>query len=140
MNLTHCNVIIKIPKVNMELLHSEYVKNVKRGMDINAVFLYRMGLGLYNNEYISVDSGILRGYMGGNYRKYISSLEFNKVIEMEKNPYSYVNNKGKVIHCKGTFSIRKSFSKRYRLTSNYRDLIDYEITDKKIISKLDKII
>jgi hypothetical protein len=133
-------MLVKIPKVDINLLHSEYVKNTKRGMDINAVFLNRMSLGLLSNSYVSVCSRVLRYYMGGNYRKYISSLEANGVIEVESNPYSYVNDMGKELHCKGTFSIRKSFAKRYRLTENYRDLIDYKITDEIIISKLDKII
>ena len=34
--------IIRVPKVDVNLLHSEYIKNTKRGIDINAVFLHRM--------------------------------------------------------------------------------------------------
>lgn len=135
---------VQIPQgIKINLLHNPFLKNTKRGFDINA-YLISLFIGKNNkkgrkiNDYITLNSSVLRNICGGGYSKYLSVLIELNIIEVFSKPYSYMLNDGTKIKSKGTFSIKFKRSKQYRLKCDSNTpLKEYSITDKHLLSKID---
>lgn len=126
-------------------LYNPYVKNKRRGCDVNAQIISTFVLKNQwkrkaINEYVPLNAEILRNICGGDYSKYLSYLVDAGVIEEYSSPYPYHCPKtGKTLICKGTYSLRLKKSKQYRLTCS-KDVVleSYTIIDKTVIDKINK--
>lgn len=134
---------VQIPQgIKLKHLHNPYLKNVKKGRDVNAHLLSLFVLKNQwkrkpINNYIALNSTVLRQVCGGSYAKYLSALIQQDIIEQYSNPYSHTYKDGTTIHSKGTYSTKFGLSKQYRLKCEpTAPLQEYNITDKNIIAKI----
>jgi hypothetical protein len=137
---------VQIPQgIPFSDLFNPYVKNKRRGSDVNAQIIST--LVLKNqwkrkpiNSYVPLNAQVLRNICGGDYGKYISALIQANIIEEYSAPYPYHCPKtGKTLICKGTYSLRLKKSKQYRLTCNKDAVLEsYTIVDKTVIAKINK--
>jgi len=137
--------LIQIPQgIALSGLYNPYVKNKRRGSDVNAHLVSMFVLkNKYKrkpiNSFIPLNSTVLRQMCGGDYSRYIKALLDNGLIEQYTAPYSYTMHNGKTIHCKGTYSTAFKQSKKYRLNIDPdTPLEDYVIRDKQVIAKINK--
>ena len=138
--------------VNFDVLFNPYKKNRKRGIDNNAFligyFVSKAEAGnLSFDTYFSLNSDVLRSYLGGDYKKYINALLNAGYLSEYSNPYTYTTKElvdGKEVEvekkCTGNYSIHKGISKKYKLNVGKGHALSkviktHYVTDKKIIEK-----
>lgn len=134
---------VQIPQgIEIKNLHNPYTKNNKRGRDVNAHLLSLfVSKNLWKrksiNNYIALNSRVLRKVCGANYHKYIASLIEQDIIEQYSSPYTHTYKDGTTISSKGTYSTKFGLSKQYRLKcESTAPLQEYTITDKSLIAKI----
>lgn len=136
---------VQIPQgIKFSDLYNPYVKNKRRGSDVNAQLIST--LVLKNqwkrkpiNSYVPLNAQVLRNICGGDYGKYISALIQANIIEEYSAPYEYTLRDGTVLKSKGTYSTRLKKSKQYRLTCTKDAVLEsYTIIDKTVLAKINK--
>lgn len=134
---------VQIPQgIQINNLHNPYTKNCKRGRDVNAhllsMFVQKNQWKRKSiNNFIPLDSRVLRKVCGANYHKYISALLEQNIVEQYSAPYTHTYKDGKTIKSNGTYSTRFGLSKQYRLVCEpSTPLQEYTITDEKLIAKI----
>ena len=136
---------VQIPQeITFSDLYNPYVKNRRRGSDVNAQIIST--LILKNqwkrkpiNSYVPLNAQVLRNICGGDYGKYISALLQANIIEEYSAPYEYTLRDGTVLKSKGTYSTRLKQSKQYRLKCDKDAVLEsYTIIDKTVIAKINK--
>lgn len=124
-------------------LYSPYVKNKRRGRDVNA---HLISLFILKNQWkkkningiINLNSTVLRQICGGNYSKYINAMIDAGVISQFNQPYDETINGVRYVS-KGTFSIKFNRSKQYHLNCKSDEVLEeYTIIDKQLIDKINK--
>jgi hypothetical protein len=134
---------VQIPQgISLSDVYNGYTKNQKRGSDLNAYLVsHLVSRNLYRrqkiNEFVPLSSSALRNMFGGDYSKYINSLQENGIIEEYSQPYEYTMYSGKKVKCKGTYSTSFGKAKQYRLLVDPETpLEDYTIDDKLVLQKI----
>ena len=123
-------------------LHNQYKKNKRRSRDVNAFLVgHLVQQNLYKrkkiNEFVPLNSGVLRNLCGGNYSKYLQKLIDLKVIEQYSRPTEIKLKDGTIWKHQGTYSTVNGISKRYRLLcDDSTPLKQYTITDKNLVRKI----
>jgi len=137
------NINVQLPQgLTLNNLHTEYKKNKRRGTDLNAYFVgHLIQRNLYKrkpiNEFVPMNSKVLRDVFGGNYAKYIQRLIAEGIIEEYSKPFEKTLYDGTVWKHNGTFSVKNGISKRYRLKVDAdAPLVTYSITDKALVKKI----
>ncbi len=140
------SISVQLPQgIVLSDLHTEYKKNKRRGTDLNAYFVGR--LVQHNqfkrkpiNDYVPMNSKVLRDVFGGNYAKYIKVLIKQNIIEEYSRPTEIKLHDGTVWKHNGTFSKALGISKKYRLlTDAETPLRSYKITDKALVRKINDV-
>ena len=140
------SISVQLPQgITLSDLHTEYKKNKRRGTDLNAYFVGR--LVQYNqfkrkpiNDYVPMNSKVLRDVFGGNYAKYIKALITQNIIEEYSRPTEIKLHDGTIWKHNGTFSKALGISKKYRLlTDAETPLRSYKITDKALVRKINDV-
>ena len=140
------SISVQLPQgIVLSDLHTEYKKNKRRGTDLNAYFVGR--LVHHNqfkrkpiNDYVPMNSKVLRDVFGGNYAKYIKVLIKQNIIEEYSRPTEIKLHDGTVWKHNGTFSKALGISKKYRLlTDAETPLRSYKITDKALVRKINDV-
>ena len=136
-------ITVQLPQgISLHNLHTEYKKNKRRGTDLNAYFVgHLVQRNLYKrkavNEFVQMNSKVLRDVFGGNYAKYIQRLISEGIVEEYSRPTEIVLHDGTVWKHNGTFSKSAGISKQYRLkVSKSTPLVEYKITDKALVKKI----
>ena len=136
-------IAVQLPQgLPLDNLHTEYKKNKRRGTDLNAYFVgHLIQRNLYKrnsiNEYVPMNSKVLRDVFGGNYAKYIQRLILEGIVEEYSRPTEIVLHDGTVWKHNGTFSKSAGISKQYRLKVDASaPLVEYKITDKALVKKI----
>ena len=132
--------IVKIPiDVNFDKCYNPYILNKKKGRDHIA---YILGVLVYKSEqkrldynsFHSLESKTLQSLFRNETKRYLQSLIDNEYIKLYSNPYTYIKN-GVKYKCNGTYKPGQT-SKRYALNITNPLLVEYVITDKKLIDKI----
>lgn len=136
-------ISVQIPQgFTFDCLHTEYKKNKRRGTDLNAYFVgHLIQRNLYKrnpiNDFVPMNSKVLRDVFGGSYAKYIKRLISEGIIEEYSRPTEIVLHDGTVWKHNGTFSKSAGISKQYRLlVDKATPLVEYKITDKALVKKI----
>ena len=136
-------ISVQLPQgLSLEGLHNPYKKNKRRGTDHNAYFIsHLIQRNLYRrkpiNEFVPMNSKVLRDVFGGNYAKYIQRLISEGIIEQYSKLYEKTLHNGTVWKHNGTFSIKAGISKQYRLLiDKSTPLVEYKLTDEQLIRKI----
>ena len=139
-------VSVQIPQgLPFSDLHTEYKRNKRRGTDLNAYFVGR--LVQHNqfkrkpiNEFVPMNSAVLRNVFGGNYAKYIKALIKQNIIEEYRRPTEITLKDGTVWKHNGTFSKALGISKKYKLLVDANiPLHTYRIKDKALVRKINEV-
>jgi predicted RNA-binding protein YlqC (UPF0109 family) len=143
---TQKNVIVQLPiGLPLDKLHQGYKKNKRRGTDLNAYFIgHLVKRNQFRrkpiNEYVPMNSKVLRDVFGGNYAKYIKRLIDEGIIEQYSRPTKIPRYDGTFWEHNGTYSVSAGISKQYKLlVAEETALVDYTITDKHLIKKLNNV-
>ena len=141
--VTDDTITVQLPQgLPLDNLHTEYKKNKRRGTDLNAYFVgHLIQRNLYKrnsiNEYVPMNSKVLRDVFGGNYAKYIQRLILEGIVEEYSRPTEIVLHDGTVWKHNGTFSKSAGISKQYRLKVDASaPLVEYKIRDKALVKKI----
>ena len=124
-------------------LHNQYKKNKRRSRDVNACLvghLVKQNLIKRKkiNEFVPLNSRVLKDLYGWNYTKYLRKLIDLKIIEQYSRPTEIKLKDGTIWKNQGTFSIANGISKQYRLLcDDSSPLKQYIITDKNLVRKID---
>lgn len=142
---TDQSITVQIPQgLPFDSLHTEYKKNKRRGTDLNAYFVgHLIKHCQYKrnpiNEFVPMNSKVLRDVFGGNYAKYIKQLIAEGIVEEYSRPTKITLHDGTVWEHNGTYSVAAGISKRYRLKVDAsHPLVDYKITDKALVKKINE--
>jgi len=141
--VTDDTITVQLPQgLPLDNLHTEYKKNKRRGTDLNAYFISQLiqrNLNKRNpiNEYVPMNSKVLRDVFGGNYARYIQRLILEGIVEQYSRPTEIVLHDGTVWKHNGTYSTSAGISKRYKLKVDVSaPLVEYKITDKALVRKI----
>ena len=126
-------------------LHNPFKKNKRRSRDVNACLVgHLVQQNLYKrkkiNEFVPLNSEVLRSLYGGNYAKYLQKLIDLKIIEQYSRPTEIKLKDGTILKNQGTYSVVNGISKRYRLLcDDSTPLKQYIITDKNLVRKINDV-
>lgn len=134
---------VQIPQgLSLGNLHNKYKNNKRRGTDLNAYIVgHLIQRNLWKrkpiNEFVALNSAVLRDILGGRYSDYLNKLIEEGIIEQYSRPTEIVLHDGTVWKHNGTFSKKNGISKRYRLkVDKDTPLVSYCITDKHTVDKI----
>ena len=139
-------LLVDIPQgLPLKDLHTEYKKNKRRGRDLNAYFVGHLVKHNQHkrkklNEFVPMNSAVLRNVFGGNYAKYLQRLIDLKVIEQYNRPTEIKLKDGTIWKHNGTYSTSNGISKKYRLLfDDATPLKQYVIKDKAVVRKINNV-